>query len=541
MNEQSVLEDEFLAADELALKQRELILLRAKAALIKNHGIEFYRPSEKQHLFHIANAKRRGVFAGNRFGKSECSAAETVAWFLGERTWYKHKFPIYGMREGVKTIISFHDGHENHPFVRAGIPRHATKQLIVTTDWKKVNEVWTSVLGEPPGKLWKFLPASEIIDTRRNHEGVIDTIFHKKTNAVIRFTTEQAFSKNPQSAESTDNDRVGIDEPICEDMWKAMSRGLVDRNGQADFTLTSLRERWIYDYFFPEDETSQREDRWAVRATIWDNPFNPPEAVQRFLDDLTEEERSCRAEGLPLELTGLVYKEFRRERHVLKPDALPLGWTSWDNPPSDWTIYVSIDVHPQTNQAVLFVAVPKFGVPIVYDEIWRSCTADDLAAEITSRLTGRTIGFIKCDPKAWEEDPVYRVSMAQRFQLAGLQVEPASKAKTFGILNMNGIFRQRPINAATGLESATVLFAPTVKRTLWEISRYHYDKENKPIDKDDHFMECMYRIFINPLSWIDVHPTPIVPDFTIPMTSRAALREFDYDRQMFDLATSLRN
>ena len=48
-----------------------------------------------------------------------------------------------------------------------------------------------------------------------------------------------------------------------------------------------------------------------------------------------------------------------------------------------------------------------------------------------------------------------------------------------------------------------IYFAPTLRRTLWEISRYCYDKENKPVDRDDHMMENMYRMFITPPFWFD--------------------------------------
>lgn len=503
---------------EILLKQKELALLRAKLALIKNHGLAFYRPHEKQHDFHSSSAKRRGLFAGNRFGKSEAAAAETVAWFVGERTWYKYSFPIFGMREGLRVVVSFHEGHENHPLVRQGIPRFATKQLVITTDWKKVDIVWTSLLGDDPGKIWKFIPKTANVGTKKNHEGVIDQIFNEDTGSIIRFTTEQAFLKNPQSVESTDNDRIGIDEPVVNEMWIGASRGLIDRDGQGDFTLTSLRERWIYDYFNPDE--APQESRFAVRATTYDNPYNSPESIARYEAELSPDERECRLMGLPLELTGLVYKEFSRARHVLKE--LPKGWLSWSCPPLSWTIYVSIDVHPQTPQAAMFVAVPPMGNPIVYDEIWKACVADDLALEIKLRTAGRYVGFMKVDPKAWEEDPVYRVSMASRFYTHGLPVEKSSKAKEFGITNMRGILKAEPVR---------VHFAPTVTRTLWEMARYNYDKENKPVDKDDHFMECMYRLFITPIPWLDSKITPI-PDFTDIESRRSAMGEFDRDREL---------
>jgi hypothetical protein len=515
------LETEIVTADptELLLKQRELALLRSKLALVKSNGLAFYRPHEKQHEFHKSSAKRRGVFAGNRFGKSEMDAAETVAWFIGERTWYKYDFPIYGMRDGAKIVVDWHHGHENHPLVRQGIPQHATKQLVIATEWKKVDEVWTAVLGDPPGKLWKFIPADLEVSTSRNHEGTIDQVYDVKTKAVIRFTTETAFIKNPQSGESTDYDRIAIDEPIVEDMWKAHSRGLIDRDGQGDFTLTALRERWIYDYFNPatEDPEERKAGRWSVRASMHDNPHLTPEAKQRYIDDLTEDEIQCRVEGLPLEFSGMVYKEFRRERHVLTH--IPIGWTSYTNPPPSSTIYVAIDVHSQTPQAVMFVAVGPVGAPIVYDEIWLPCHAEDLAAEVNLRLIGRTIGFMKVDPRAWEEDPVYGTSMATVFANAGLPIEKATKAKSYGILNMRAVLKKPD----------AIFFCPTVKRTLWEISRYCYDKENKPIDKDDHFMENMYRIFFNELPCLGtLHSAPI-EESSIDMSSRT-LRDDPEDK-----------
>jgi hypothetical protein len=518
-----------LPTEDVLLKQRELLLLREKLKLIKEHGLDFYRPHEKQHLFHKSSAKRRAFFAGNRTGKSEADAAETVAWAVGERSWYKYRFPVYGIRDGKKVIVEWHEGHANHPLVHQGIPTYATKQLVITTDWKKVDEIWTSPRGDNPGKLWKFIPKTLDVQVKRNHEGIIDQLFFSN-GAVIRFTTEQAFVKNPQSSESSDYDRVAIDEPVVEDMWKANARSLVDRDGQGDFTLTSLRERWIYDYF--TDPENVREDRFHVRATIYDNPYLTPEAIARFADELTADERECRLLGIPLELSGLVYKEFIREVHLLKD--LPLGWTSWTNPPLNWTIYVAIDVHEQTPQAALFVAVPPIGAPIIYDEIWRKCVADELAEEIVRRLDGRTVGFVKADPRAWLEDPVNRASMAQRFFAHGLYVEKASKALGFGINNMRSVLKQR-IPTPDGTLRPAVYFAPSVKQTLWEISRYHYDKENHPVDKDDHFMECMYRLFISPLVWIDAKTSPSVPDFDIPMTSRA-LREFAEDASRFDVA-----
>jgi len=39
---------------------------------------------------------------------------------------------------------------------------------------------------------------------------------------------------------------------------------------------------------------------------------------------------------------------------------------------------------------------------------------------------------------------------------------------------------------------------------LREISNYCFDKENKPMDKDDHMMECLYRTVVhNDLAYVE--------------------------------------
>ena len=48
-----------------------------------------------------------------------------------------------------------------------------------------------------------------------------------------------------------------------------------------------------------------------------------------------------------------------------------------------------------------------------------------------------------------------------------------------------------------------IYVSPNLPRFHFEINPYVYDKENRPIDKDDHLMGCMYRTFINDPIWFD--------------------------------------
>ncbi len=488
--------------DDVELLQRQNSIDRELLRLQKQCGIAFYRPHKYQHLFHSSPNKRRGLFAGNRFGKSQANGAETVAWMLGERPWYKVPFDIYGteheLGKGRKTIkVSHHDGHPNHPLVKQGIPPYPTKQVVVCTNWDKVHEIWTSQEADRPGKLWQLLPRDFVRKTVRNHEGVIDEVYGNN-GSLLKFISVDAFKRNKLIAESSDWDRGSIDEPAPQQLWKGISRGLTDRDGQGDFTLTSLEEVWIFDYFnlaeLGPDSPDVCRDRQSFRATIWDNPFLSDISIARYEAELDPDERECRLQGIPLELVGLIYKEFKREKHVLS--GLPEGWRDWHLPDPKHLLYARVDTHPVKPNAVLFAAVGPLEVPVCCNEIYSPCDADLLCETINKyvTLTGCFLAGIKLEPAAWIKDPSTRsVSIANRFAAHGLFVRPASKDMDNGILCTKSSLRQ-----------GRVLFTPTCRRTLWEFSRYRYNPTTgRPVDEEDHMMENLRRLCIDPLPYFD--------------------------------------
>lgn len=473
----------------LELKRREAQLLRRRLQLQKENGVYFYTPWPKQDMFHAGGSKKyRLLRAGNRAGKSVANSTEVCAWLMGERVWYKRPFDVF-FKDGK--LYRRHDGYAKHPLVTLGIPQRPNKILLTTTDWDKVDEIWTGQRGDG-GKLWKMLPRGFVKSAKRNHAGSIDTI-ECENGSLFKADTVQSFLKNPQGSESSDWDALAWDEPGPEDMWKAQSRGLVDRGGFGWFTLTPLSQRWINDMFFPtpNQDVGPLENRLALTASAYENPFLNEEALRDFEASLTQDEKECRILGVPLELSGLVYKEFDYSKHVLKE--IPHGWEDYWTPPQDYVVSFSIDPHPQTPHAVIFFAVSQQGQVFIYDEIFRQMGPDELAEEIRRRVAGRTVHYRKCDPLAWTHDPITNSCFAEELAKNGLWVDKSSKAKDFGIQKSRRAFA-RP---------GFVYVNPHLKRFLFEINRYCYDKENKPIDKDDHLMEAMYRLFINELAWFD--------------------------------------
>lgn len=468
----------------LALKLRERDVLLRRQALVKSHGISFYQPHRKQDAFHRAGRfKRRACFAGNRFGKSNMGAAEDVAQVLGYRPWMQKTDPAY----------------------RLGIPDRPQKVLVITTDWGKVDSVFTSMRGNG-GKLWRMFPQGFVKSHKTNHSGAIE-LFEFTNGATMTFDTVESYKKNPQSAESDDWDVIHVDEPCPNKMFSAHARGLTDRNGQAYFTLTPLREPWIYDYFYGEDcdassmvendlPNVSANDRWSVTGSIWDNPYLTKEAIDAFLADCDPDERECRESGVPLAFAGLIYKDFDPSVHVYHD--LPIGWAAHHLPPRDYTVYYHIDPHPQTPTAVLFCAVSPLGRRYLFDEIFERDTVVGITKRIQAVASPYFVARARIDPLAYNEDELSGTCWADDFAQNGLYLERAVKDLERGLARGKAAWRERDVN---GLP--VWMISPRLSRFLWEIRRYAWsDKPNKPVDKDDHMMENFYRTVLDEPTYV---------------------------------------
>lgn len=484
----SVLE---LSLDQLkelrAIKQEKIRVLTEKQEAVRKYGLKYYDPHPKQDAFHRAGRfKRRAVFAGNRFGKSDCGAAEDCAQALGHRPWIK-------------------EGDEART---AGIPQRPQKILIITTDWGKVDEIFTNQRGADTGKLWRFLPRGFIISSKRNHgSGAIETM-ECANGSLIQFDTVQSYKKDPQGAESSQWDVLHVDEPCPEKMYSAHARGLMDRDGQSYFTLTPLREPWIYDRFFGDCDVRGKIERgaaflykndfWSVTGSIWDNPYLSERAIIRYLEEeCPEEERECRENGIPLQFAGLIYKEFESATHIMR--TLPEGWTDYDQPPDLWPVYLQLDPHPQTPCAGLLTTVGPSSRKYTYDEIWKKGVADSVVQEILEKAGKRQLVCPQCDPIAFNEDELTGSCWADDFGKSGIWFARASKELQRGIMAVKAMLRSRLPQDG----SPEWMFSPYLRRFPYEIKRWHWDKDNKPVDKDDHTLECLYRCVLSNPQYIE--------------------------------------
>jgi len=513
------------------LKNKRDSLARIKL-LKQSHGIDFYRPHWKQDKFHLANVTGRYCRTGNRGGKTKCGAAEDVAWLIGGRTWYKNSFDVL---DGNGVTTRSHVGTASHPYVTLGIPKYPVKGLLIVNDWDKGTEIFTNRAGsyENWGELFKLIPREALGKPHVSRGGHIDQIPVKRMSefgggeSVLYIDTVESYKHANMSAESSYWDFIHIDEPCPRNMFVAHKRGLVDRNGKFWMNCTPISEMWINDEFVPPKKTvvESAEDgitfnklegggasRFMITWSMFDNPYNSREAIEEFEAGLTREERECRLHGLPLNLAGLVYKEFIYDLHVLCD--VPKGWEDFGSPPKGYTIRVWFDYHVRLPQAVLFVATDPQGRVFVYDELYDENLIEPVARGINERLEGRFVADMEIDPFAVIEHPVTDESILDELSKYGLFFERATKDRAVGINKVRERLAERD---AFGMP--TIYFSPRVTEVLFEFTHYVFDpKTNKPIDMFDHQMENLYRAVLNGLQYIDPNwEAPTYKPFTIKM------------------------
>lgn len=473
--ETSLAPDKVLSIEEveaalLETKKEILRLRREKEETVRKRKLWFFRPSPKQlDFFHRSATKRRAGFCGNRFGKSTLGVVEDVCWLIGFRPF----FPV------------------GHPLRTLGIPTHGVKGLVIAEDWDKVKDIFTNDDSlDRQGKFFEFLPEDFIKKVHRNEKGICDQItVVSEVNGVLResivyFDTVKSYKNSPQAFESSDWDFIHIDEPVMQPLWNAVSRGLIDRGGYSWWLLTPLKEVWMYNEMVENAKVSPGL-YWWFEATMDDNPVLSAEDKDIYLQQLPEDERLARKSGKPLAYGRLVFSYFNEDYHVVETVQ---SWPAPATPPREAMVVYSIDTHPQTPHAGLFISISPNGDLDVFDEIYEKGSIRELSRLVKKKTAGMRVHYALCEPAAWNEDQGSGQSYADIFYEEGLDLIPGSKRKEDAILLVQQLFKQR--------ERVFRIHRRCV-RLRKELINHSFDKDNKPEDKQDHLIECLRRLVIH--------------------------------------------
>jgi len=422
----------------------------------KSRKLLYYEPYDKQLEFHTAPHITRAIFGGNRSGKTTCGGMEFLFHITG-------MYPKWYPEEN-----RFHGG---------------IKGRIIAKDFQKgVGEVIVPFLEE-------WLDMNLIAKKYRNPIG-IPVKWTLKNGSVFDILSHE---QNTEQFEGWKGHIAWFDEPPPRDKYIATLRGLVDYRGRNWLTLTPLTQPWIYDDIY----TSKDRDRvHCVTVDIRDNPHLTEEAIRDFEQGLTEEEKQARIHGKFLHLSGLIYKEFDPNVHIV--DDFPIN--------KNWTRYFAIDPHERTPTACLWLAVDPKGNKWIYDELWLGdMDLVSIAHAIQAQEGGLTPKVRLIDPHNDKDNAMAGgFNVRKEFMRHGIFCERANSDPQLGKSRIKKDLMPIYNNLSKSVQPTLRVFR-SCKQTIYEFQHYLWDEYRRNKEeygqkdtvrkKDDHFMDCLRYIY----------------------------------------------
>ncbi len=348
----------------------------------------------------------------------------------------------------------------------------------------------------------EWIPKDSIKQVEKNQQGSPSRITFTNGSTIGLFSYEQETTK----FEGKDLDWVAFDEPPPREIYIACTRGLIDRGGFAFFALTPLKEPWIYDELWIPGIKGESKEIAVFLADIRENPHISEEAIARFEETLTEDEKEARLHGRFRHLSGRVYKEFDERDHVIPP----LDW------PTGWPVIEAIDpaVSGRKAHAVVWVGVTKSGDYIVIDELFDDCNLVELAEKIMEKRKGKHVVASVIDPSINVNDGIYRLNQKEVLERCGVRSSLAAKKDNL-LPGVEAIKRLLMKDPATKKPKMYVF--STCTNLIFEFNHYIWDEfkhpekfspKTKPRKKNDDLLDALrYAIMTN--ITFDYNPKPI--------------------------------
>lgn len=192
-------------------------------------------------------------------------------------------------------------------------------------------------------------------------------------------------------------------------LWSEVLRPtLTDYSAPSLFISTPKGFNHFYDLF--QQGTNQNTDYKSWRFTSYDNPYIQKEEIDNAKKELTEDTFYQEYMADFRKYTGLVYKEFSREVHVIEPFDIP----------KEWSIYRGIDFGSTNPTACLWIGVDGDENWYIIDEHYETGqTIDYHAGRINSRFSGFSIQSTFGDPSG--------AQWISEFAQRGIYITPANK------------------------------------------------------------------------------------------------------------------
>ena len=446
--------------ENLIIQQIKQIEDELKRRKIKTK-IDLYNTGKTKHKkqieFHKCNKKNRWVFGGNRTGKTECGAVESIYLSRGK-----------------------------HPFKKL---KKACDGWVVSLSRQVQRDV-------AQNKILSYLKPQWIVDVvmaegrKDNLEGgIIDYIIIKNEFGGTSKIGFKSCDQGREKFQGASLDYIWFDEEPPYDIYLECKMRVLDRSGEVFGTMTPLKGlTWVYDEIY----VNQKGDNevWCTFMNWNDNPFLNPVEVEKLTSILNSEELESRCYGKFVGHSGGIYNEFDENIHVIEPFKVPYEW--YDNISIDPGLNNPLSAHwyavDYDNNIYVIAEHYEAQKDIIYhsEKIHQICNSLNwhkkngyINALIDSAANQRTLSANK--------------SVVELFYDNGILVNPNVNKDVFsGIQRVKSCFKN-----AQG--KAKLFIFKNCTNLIRELKTYRWGAGDQPVKKDDHAVDDLrYYIMSKP-------------------------------------------
>ncbi len=428
----------------------------------KNDFLSYYNTGKVVHLkqleFHKCTAKNRWVFGGNRSGKTECGAVETVWLARGIHPYKQNKKNVSCWVVSLSTQVQ-------RDVAQSKVLHYLKKE-------------WIEEIVMLQGK--KGSPELGIIDyiTIKNVFGGTSRIGFKSCD------------QGREKFQGTSLDFVWFDEEPPYDIYLECKMRVIDKCGEIFGTMTPLKGlTWVYNEIY----LNKFKDKnvWHIHMNWYDNPYLNKTEIEDLEHSLSKEELDARCYGLFSANGGVVYTEFDENVNVIKPFNVPLEWydkisvdPGLNNPLSahwyacdyDGNVYV-IAEHFEAHKDIEYHANKI--ISICKRLNWPSGFGGKYEILIDSAANQKTLASTKSVTELFYDYGIYANPNVNKNLFAGI-----NRVKSY-LKNAKGVTKLFIFNTCVNL--------------IEEIKTYYWGENDVPVKKDDHALdELRYYIMSKP-------------------------------------------
>ena len=414
---------------------------------------------KKQLTFHQNLKRNRWVFGGNRTGKTECGAVESIWLSRGIHPYRQNKPNVVGW------VVS----------LSSRVQTEVAQAKIL----KYLNKSWIEEIVMKQGK--KGMPEYGVIEciAIRNVFGGLSKIYFKSCE------------EGREKFQGASLDFVWFDEEPPQDIYEECKMRVLDKKGDIFGTMTPLKGMtFLYDEIYLN---ASRDPEVFYMFMEWqDNPFLDKVEIERLTASMSEEELESRKYGRFVNRNNsLVYKEFDEHVHVIEPFDVPIDWQDnisidpgLNNPLSahwyavDWdgNVYVVAE-HFVSGKDVSYHAEK---IKAICERLnWKKLSNGMYGSLIDSAANQKTLSGTK--------------SVTELFYDNGIVVNPHVNKDMY-----SGINRVKSYLRSADGKVRLYIFASCVN-LIREMKNYFWGEGENPIKKDDHALdELRYYIMSKP-------------------------------------------